>query len=55
MQNLLLICSVCGDKGTGLHYGAITCEACKVILKLNCFFEIKFNWYLNFWLKMKKK
>ena len=23
-------CKVCGAKGTGLHYGVNTCEACKV-------------------------
>ena len=23
-------CLVCGDKATGVHFGAITCEACKV-------------------------
>ena len=23
-------CKVCGDKGTGFHYGVNTCEACKV-------------------------
>ena len=23
-------CKVCGDRATGFHYGADTCEACKV-------------------------
>lgn len=26
-------CRVCGDRSTGFHYGATTCEACKVNLK----------------------
>jgi hypothetical protein len=28
--NLLPPCRVCGDKASGFHYGANTCEACKV-------------------------
>ena len=24
-------CEVCGGKSTGFHFGAITCEACKVL------------------------
>ena len=27
---LLPPCRVCGDKASGFHYGANTCEACKV-------------------------
>ena len=26
-------CSVCSDDSSGLHFGAITCEGCKVIFK----------------------
>ena len=26
-----LWCSVCGDKAVSIHYGAVTCEGCKVI------------------------
>lgn len=28
--NLLPPCRVCGEKASGLHYGANTCEPCKV-------------------------
>ena len=26
-------CAVCGDTTTGIHYGVLTCEGCKVIFK----------------------
>lgn len=29
-QPLLPPCRVCGEKASGFHYGANTCEACKV-------------------------
>ena len=30
MSSFLPPCRVCGDKASGFHYGANTCEACKV-------------------------
>ncbi|XP_072176570.1 nuclear hormone receptor family member nhr-91-like [Diadema setosum] len=29
----LMLCSICSDKATGLHYGIITCEGCKGFFK----------------------
>ena len=32
-------CEVCGGKSTGYHFGAITCEACKVLALCVCVCE----------------
>ncbi len=29
-QSFLPPCKICGGKASGIHFGAITCEACKV-------------------------
>lgn len=28
-RNVPRICGVCGDKATGFHFNAMTCEGCK--------------------------
>ena len=33
-------CRVCGRKGSGLHYGVNTCEACKVNLQLCIYIKV---------------
>ena len=33
-------CGVCGSPSTGEHFGAITCEGCKVILKFYKLIEL---------------
>ncbi len=34
-------CQVCGEQSSGLHCGAITCEACKVRMKNQDFYHQK--------------
>ena len=35
----IIPCKVCGDRSSGIHYGIITCEGCKVrFKKKNTFF-----------------
>ncbi|CAG2164741.1 unnamed protein product [Oppiella nova] len=34
-QNVNKICEICSDKGIGRHFGAITCESCKIFFKRN--------------------
>ena len=31
-----MICMICEDKATGLHYGIITCEGCKGFFQTDC-------------------
>lgn len=35
MTAFLPPCRICGDKASGFHYGANTCEACKVVFSLS--------------------
>ena len=38
-----LICNICEDKATGLHYGIITCEGCKGFFKRTVQVDISFD------------
>ncbi|KAK2712833.1 hypothetical protein QYM36_011508 [Artemia franciscana] len=39
----LVMCKVCGDKASGLHYGVTTCEACKVFFLRSILKQIKYT------------
>ncbi|CAG2162065.1 unnamed protein product, partial [Oppiella nova] len=34
-QKVYKICEICSDKGIGRHFGAITCESCKIFFRRN--------------------
>lgn len=36
-------CKVCGEPAAGFHFGAFTCEGCKVIAKIVCIFNFKMD------------
>ena len=38
----IIPCKVCGDRSSGIHYGIITCEGCKVRFKKIHFFALGF-------------
>uniref|UniRef100_A0A8C2CR80 Vitamin D receptor n=1 Tax=Cyprinus carpio TaxID=7962 RepID=A0A8C2CR80_CYPCA len=37
-RNAPRICGVCGDKATGFHFNAMTCEGCKALIKTSALF-----------------
>ncbi len=41
-------CQVCGEQSSGLHCGAITCEACKVRKKIEIFISKNCIVFRNF-------
>jgi len=42
-----LLCVVCNDIGNGVHFGAVTCEGCKVSIYVICSILL---YILNGWL-----
>jgi len=41
ISSVLPPCRVCGERASGFHYGANTCEACKVSLYITLYFQTK--------------
>lgn len=41
-------CKICGDKSSGVHYGVITCEGCKVRWQRHTV-NVQTHTYVTFW------